>query len=131
VSVRGIHSGIGESAVAAAFGKVPPAHASVRPDPCTEVPRAYRVHARGRMQVGKVHSLKLTNHVPTCGAFINFSSGEAASILAMDRTAPAWNRGATITVREQDLAIARKVHFPTRLHPHSHSSLYPYAPAHT
>ena len=61
----------------------------------------------------KVHSIKVTappvqQRFATKAAFINYAAGDKAGVLALDSTAPAWNNAAAITVREQDLGIARK-----------------------
>ena len=70
-------------------------------------------HALGAHKKCKVHSIKIApppvqHRFATKAAFINYSSGDKASILALDGSSPEWNNSACITIREQDINIARK-----------------------
>ena len=70
-------------------------------------------HELGVAQACKVHSIKIAaapvqHRFAAKAAFINYSSGDKAAILALDATTPAWNSDTAITVREQVPAHLRQ-----------------------
>jgi len=79
-------------------------------------------HELGAAQACKVHSIKIAaapvqHRFAARAAFINYSSGDKAAILALDTTTPAWNSDTAITVREQVSHACTH-----RAHTHTHTS---------